>query len=338
MKKRNSVLLFLLSAILSLFSLFALIGCHKTAAVSPISRTGLYFDTVISVTVYDSAHEYALEECFRLAQHYENLLSTTAEGSDLWNINHAGGSPVPVSEETFYLLQRALAYARLTDGRVDLTVAPLSALWNFSSDNSASHEVPSDAEIAQCISHINYNNLILSSEENTVTLTDSQAAIDLGFIAKGFIADKMKAYLVQEHIPSALINLGGNVLTVGSKPDGTSYTIAIQKPFADSGEAVTALSVSDRSIVTSGIYERYFEKDGTLYHHILDTKTGYPVENELYSVTILSSSSLEGDALSTACLLLGTEEGLKLIHSLPDTEALFIEKNGTLTYSEGFPK
>lgn len=325
--------LLLLSLVFLLLS-----GCRKTPSVSPVSRTGFYFDTVISITVYDSAYEYALEECLLLAEKYEQLLSTTVEGSDIWNINHASGLPVAVAEDTYYLLQRAMDYAALTDGRVDLTVAPLSSLWNFSTMNSDSHELPSPEDISQCISHVNYKNVILSPEERSVTLTDPQASIDLGFIAKGFIADKMKEYIVQEKILSALINLGGNVLTIGAKPDGSPYTIAVQKPFAASGEAVTAVSATDCSVVTSGIYERYFEQDGTLYHHILDTKTGYPAETSLTGVTILSSSSLDGDALSTACLILGKEEGLKLIASLPDTEALFIEKSGTLTYSEGFPK
>lgn len=312
---------------------FLLTGCERKE--TPLTKTGFYFDTVISITLYDTSKAYALEHCFELASFYENLLSRTVEGSDVWNINQAEGAGVAVHEETAFLIEKACFYAALTDGLIDPSIAPLSALWNFSSEHPAPRTPPSEAEISSLLPHIDYRSIQLDGQ--TVTLLDPSASIDLGFIAKGYIADRLKEYLISENIEHALINLGGNVLAIGSKPDGSAYTIGIQKPFAEAGTAVTAVSVTGRSVVSSGIYERYFEKDGTLYHHILNPVTGYPVENELAAVTILSDSSLDGDALSTACLLLGTKKGMALISTMPDTEALFIDKDGNLTYTSGFP-
>lgn len=330
MKKKLCVLLsFFLVLICSLN------GCGK--ATGPITKTGFYFDTVISITIYDSSKEYTLEHCLELAAHYESLFSPTLEGSDIWNINHSKGTPVTVDAETAFLIEKALSYASLTDGLLNPAIAPLTSLWDFSSEAIAdTHTVPADKDIREKLKHTDYKKILL--EDKTVRLLDEQASIDLGCIAKGYIADKLKEYLQEEQVQSALINLGGNVLAVGNKPDTSPFVIGIQKPFAESGTAATTVSISDSSAVTSGIYERYFEQNGTLYHHILDPQTGYPVANDLASVTILSPSSTDGDALSTSCLLLGPEKGMELIESLPNIEALFITKDGELHYSSGFPK
>lgn len=151
-----------------------------------------------------------------------------------------------------------------------------------------------------------------------------QAGIDLGAIAKGYIADQVKTYLKKQGIKHAIINLGGNVDVIGTKPDGSKYNIGIQKPFDESGEAITSVQLKDQTVVTSGIYERYFKKNGKLYHHILDPRTGYPCENNLYSVSIITDSSTKADALSTTCFLLGYEKGMELIQSMDGVEAIFI--------------
>ena len=161
-------------------------------------------------------------------------------------------------------------------------------------------------------------------EGNTVTLKDPNSAIDLGGIAKGYIADKLKEYLESEGIKHAIINLGGNVLTLGGKLNGEPFRIGIQKPFDESGAPITSVEATDLSVVSSGNYERYFEVDGKIYHHILNPKTGMPYDNHLYGVTILSKTSVDGDALSTVCYSLGLEKGMELIKSLDGVEALFI--------------
>ena len=182
--------------------------------------------------------------------------------------------------------------------------------------------------MAEAVTHIDYH--CIKVEGNTVTLTDPEARIDLGGIAKGYIADRLKEYLKDEGIEHALIDLGGNMLTLGRRYDGNDFRIGIQKPFADTGTAMAVVSVNDKSVVTSGDYERYFEKDGVIYHHILDPDTGYPVQNDLDQVTIISDQSVDGDALSTTCFAMGLEDGLELIRSLDGIEAVFVTKDGEM--------
>jgi thiamine biosynthesis lipoprotein len=317
--------------IIILSCIFLLTGCTRNT--EPFTQTGFYFDTVIQVTLYDSQDSSVMDGCFSLAETYENMLSATVEGSDIWRINHSEGAPVTVSDDTAFLLQKALDYARLTDGTVDPTILPVSSLWDFGSDSTP--HIPEESALKNALTHVSYSNVILN--DNTVYLKDPDAAIDLGFIAKGYIADQMKEYLLSEGITSACINLGGNVMLIGSKPDGSAFKIGIQKAFADEGETSAVVSVSDTSVVTSGIYERYFYEGDTLYHHILDTKTGYPVENNITSVTIICASSVDADALSTTCFCLGVEKGAALLDTLPDTEYLFLLNDGTQYASEDFP-
>lgn len=318
-----------------------LTGCTRNT--EPISRTGFYFDTVIHITLYDTEDISVLDGCFDLAEKYENLFSATKEGSDVWNINHSGGEAVTVSMETFSLLDTALDYAIMTHGAVDPTVRPLSELWDFGSEDDT--HVPEETAIEDALSHVSYKNVrfgdALYSETDaalykTIILSDPEAAIDLGFIAKGYIADQMKEYLLSQGVESACISLGGNILVIGEKPDGSPFRIGIQEPFAPEGTALDTVEVRDTSVVTSGIYERYFYEGNTLYHHVLDTSTGYPVENELAGVTILCETSVKADALSTACLCMGLEEGRQFLDSYPDIEYLLFTRDGTVYYSDRF--
>lgn len=327
-----------LSGILILLgSLFLFCGCQRES--EPISCTGFYFDTVIQVTVYDDSSSSVLDGCLELADKYEALFSVSIEGSDLWRINHSASAPVAVSEETAVLLETALRYAELTNGKIDPTIFPVSSLWNFGEEKNSSG-IPSKETLEEALTHVDYHTVSVSrsSGQYFVSLADPDAGLDLGFIAKGYIADRMKDYLLSEGVSSACINLGGNVLTLGSKPDHSPFRIGIQKPFAEDGTPITVIPLTDASLVSSGNYERYFYQGDILYHHILDPSTGYPVNNSLTGVTILSESSVEGDALSTTCFCLGLEEGMKLIESLENTEAVFITKDNTLHYSSGFPQ
>lgn len=314
-----------------------------TRNIDPISRTGFYFDTVIQITLYDTEDESVLNGCFALAEKYENLFSATKEGSDVWKINHADGKAVTVSEETVKLLVTAADYANRTEGRIDPTIRPVSELWDFGSEGEA--HVPEDHAIREALSHVSCDNIRFGtapSDETgesvyrTVTLTDKKAAVDLGFIAKGYIADRMKEYLLSQNVKSACISLGGNVLAIGEKPDGSPFRVGVQEPFAETGTTLTAVEIHDTSVVTSGIYERCFYEDGVLYHHVLDTATGYPVDNELASVTIICESSTRADALSTSCLCLGLEDGQKFLDAEEDVAYLLITKDGAQYRSEDF--
>ena len=328
-----------------LFCIWALViflssGCARN--VSPVSQTDFFFDTVITITLYDTENigskgcDEILSSCFSLCETYEKMLSRTVKGSDIWNINHAAGTPVTVHPETARLLKKSLYFCAQTDGLVDITIAPVSDLWNFSSNNLLEmqpHDIPSHTRLQSLLSHVDYH--AVHVDGNLVTLADPEASIDLGCIAKGYIADQLKAHLISQGITSALINLGGNIQTIGSKPDGSAYMLGIQKPFDTAGTLIATLPVTDASLVSSGIYERYFKAEDILYHHLLNSKTGMPVENELLGVTILADSSADADVLSTAAFLLGLDEGMEYIESFPDTEAVFITKDYELHPSSG---
>ena len=330
LKRRNiRITIFLLSV--SVLLLFC--GCQKNPSQMSISDVGFYFDTVVEIKLNGTEDESILKECFDLMAEYESLLSRTREGSDVWKINHSAGTPVSVSEDTVSLIRLARKYYDLSDGAFDITIAPYVTLWDFQNNPGT---IPTKDELTAASKHVGFENVQVSG--NTVTLADPETQIDLGGIAKGFIADRLKEYLTKEGIESAWINLGGNVLTIGMKPDKSPWKIGIRKPFGAATETAAVICVSGKSVVTSGTYERYFEKDGTIYHHILEPKTGEPVQNHLYSVTILSDSSADGDALSTTCFVLGKEDGLALVESLDGIEAMFITDEQELIYSSGFPQ
>lgn len=303
-------------------------GCKKTT--DPITKTSFKLNTVVTITIYDSSDVSLLDNALALCDTYENLFSRTRETSELYQINQ--GLKRELSPETEELLEIALSYNRLSNGLFDPSIGPVSSLWDFHAEDPT---VPEDALIQAALPLVNAKNLHLSN--HTITM-DTGMMLDLGAISKGYIADRIKEYLIEQGVKSAVIDLGGNVLCIGSRPDGTPFQIGIRQPFQDINMAATVLSITDQSVVTSGIYERCFEENGVLYHHLLDPATGYPCDNELASVTILSDHSVDGDALSTSCFLMGMEQGMELIDSLPDVYAIFITREGELTYSEGFPR
>ena len=289
---------------------FLLTGCSTKDQSQSLSMTGTYFDTVVKIEVW-GADSKIMDGCKDICEKYEQLLSPTIDSSEISQINQAQGASVSVSKETADLIELGKYYGDLSGGKFDITIASASDLWNF--HDNADHSIPDAGQLAEAVTHINYKNIEVNG--TTVTMSDPYAKIDLGGIAKGYIAD---------------INLGGNILTLGGKTDGSNFRIGIQKPFAEDGTVMAVLPVSDKSIVSSGNYERYFKKDGKIYHHIIDPSTGYPIENNLNQVTIISDKSVDGDALSTTCYALGLDEGLKLIRSMDNIEAVFITDDNTI--------
>lgn len=309
-------------------------GCSGMSKERNLTYTDTLYDTVISVKILDPADEDVLKGCEKLCKKYDTLFAMENEESDIYKINHAKGKPVEVSEDTITLLKKGIYYGELSRGAFDITIGAVSQLWDFTGEDP---KVPSSKKLAAARGHVNYKNIVI--RDNTVMLSDAKSAIDVGAIAKGYIADRLKEYLEEEGVHHAVINLGGNVLTVGNKPDGSNYNIAIQKPFAESGTAITSVEVDDKSVVSTGIYQRYFKTDkGKLYHHILDPATGAPCKNNLYSVTIITDSSLTADALSTTCFLLGYTDGMKLIDQLDNVDAVFITDDNEIHYSKNFQK
>lgn len=323
--------------------LFVMLCSGCAGSPKKVSKSGFYFDTIITVTLYGTEDGTYIDHCFALASEYEHKLSNTLPDSEITNINENAGQFVSVSSDTLELIQAGMHYGELSGGKFDITIGKLSGLWNISEiaknsqddDNKAAPSVlPNAGDVEEALSHVDYQNIII--EQNQVMLADPGAAIDLGGIAKGYIADRMREYLRGKGITAGIINLGGNVLTLGEKADHATYSIGIQKPFADSGELLGVIKVKDASVVSSGVYERYFRVDRKLYHHILDTDTGYPAENDLTQVTIISPYSIDGDALSTTCFVLGLADGMALAESLDGIEAIFVTEDGSLHFTSGF--
>ena len=332
MKTKTTIFSYKLTCSLLAFFLFfcsfSSVGCGRSK--EPVSKSDFYFNTVITITLYGEENASYIDDCFKLASHYENLFSNTIADSDISKINNANGTPVTVDDDTIELLQKGIYYGDLSQGQFDITIGKLSSLWDFPNNSGT---VPSESDIEATLSTIDYH--AIDIDGNEVSLSNPDAMIDLGGIAKGYIADKMKDYLNEKDITSGMINLGGNVLTLGDKPDGSNYNIGIQKPFSDDGTAIASVEVSDETVVSSGVYERYFYVGDNFYHHILNPKTGYPYDNNLLGVTIICPKSVDGDGLSTTCFALGLEDGMKLIESLDDTEAVFITDDYELHTTSG---
>lgn len=350
----KSIRLYTPAILLAILNALLLSSCAGLSGDSPVTRTGFAFDTVVSITIYDSAKRGVLDKCFEMCESYEQLFSARREDSEVWQINHGGGRPVPVSFETASLIQTALFWCEQSGGMLDLTLFPVAEEWHISEQMARMSEnpdyqyyIPDDDTLSKVLEHVDYRNAVIydadgravgyeetlsESASYSVQLLDSDAAIDLGFIAKGYIADRLKEFMRAQGIKSGIISLGGNILLIGAKPDGSAFNVGIQKPFGGLGESITTVQRADASIVSSGCYERYFSVgDGKsaprIYHHIFDAKTGMPVENDLFGVTVISASSAQCDALSTYCYILGLDKGLELIRSLDGAEAVFVTRD-----------
>lgn len=363
MKKRISAVLGVI-----VFGLILLILARRENSPlqkDAITLTDYKLNTYVAVTIYDKNKEYVLEECMTLCDRYELLFSRTNPNSELYKLNNG---LLPCSKDGYYTVSSDLydvisigkKYAELSNNAFSIAMEPLTSLWNFT---DGSNTIPSDKKINTALSLVNSNAILLRapnqvafSKEGTLYTLDTPVnggmGIDLGAIAKGYIADRIKEYLLSQDVDSALIYLGGNVLCVGSKTNtddssftfhhnsasgkSTPFTVGIEKPFATNSETAATLKVTDTSVVTSGTYQRYFEQDGHLYHHLLDSTTGYPLENGLTAVTIVTNSSTDADALSTTCFSLGLEKGLELLESLDYVDGFFITEDGKYHYTEGF--
>lgn len=317
--------------IFSLVIIVTLLLCGCKDIITDYSKSGFAFDTVIEITVYDNNKEHAesvLNSCMDLCNYYDSLFNINNPSSDIFKINESGGETVKVSKDTIDIIKRSVYYSEISGGIFDITIEPLYELWDF---NNSSHEnIPDNDSILKELENVNYKSIEISESDKTVTVPKG-LKINLGAIAKGYIADKLKEFLKENDIECALINLGGNILTFGEKPDKKSFNIGIQKPFSNTGEIITTVEANNKSVVTSGIYQRYFEYDGKIYHHIINPFTGYPAENNLASVTIISDSSTDADALSTICMLLGEEKANDFLKTIGSVSAVLIDKGGNIT-------
>lgn len=321
-KSINRILIFAAITALIVSLSTGLKGCFKQT----LSRTFFAADTVCTITVYDKNNEKALDGAVDLVCRLSDMLNCKNEDSELWKLNKKGEMKNP-SAELLEVINRGIYFSKQSKGVFDISVKPLSILWDFKNET-----VPHKTDISEALTKINYKNIEVS--EKSITLKDD-AEIDLGAIAKGYIADKTIYFLEENGVKSGIINLGGNVAVIGKK-QGKDFSVGIQNPFKE--YLAATVNCSDMSVVTSGIYQRYFKKDGNIYHHLLNTKTGYPENNGLYSVTIISPSATSADALSTLCFLLGKEKGMEYIENIKDTEAVFITENYEIYLTSGLKK
>ena len=313
------------------FFILMLSGCLKENN-REMSTSAVMMDTVINITVYGGGDRNILNSCIALCEKYDKMFSRTREDSELYRVNAelSQSGEAYASEELCTMIRNALQIGDLSDGAFDITIGAVSSLWDFTATEP---KLPEDKDIKDALGRVSYLNV--SVTDNRITAKKG-TRLDLGAIVKGYIADRLKDYLIGNGVSHAIVNLGGNVLCVGGNADGEPFRIGIRKPFSQYGETSAILEIDDQSAVTSGAYERYFTLDGITYHHILDPKTGYPAASDIQSVTIICKQSELGDALSTTCFILGLDRAVNLIESMEGVYAMFIDDKGSIISSDGF--
>lgn len=284
--------------------------------------SGYYFDTYNVITA--DADEDLLQEALNSCAIFEHELNRWEEGSDVWLINQNKEQPTKVSDDTVRILRTAEAVREVSCGAFNVLVGDLVNLWNFKNQDP---QLPDPVLLEQEVQEA--ADSFYSIHGNKASLY-GEGSMDLGGIAKGYITDRIADFLRKKGVQHALLNFGGNIVTIGPKEDGTPWTIGLQTPDGERQKDYWAAVTSvDSTVVTSGVYERGFEKNGKWYHHILDPKTGYPVENNLLTVTIVAKDSMMADALATAAFVMGPERGLPMVHKM-GAKAVFLDKAGNV--------
>lgn len=312
-----------ISAMLS--ALLFLTGCSAESSPEPVQGTFFAMDTMMDFTIYGESG--LIDQSESLIASLESLVSVTDTGSELYAINQTGSGTLTGKASS--LMEQALEICRRTDGALDLSIYPIVRAWGFT---TGSYQVPDEAEIQALLPLVDYRKIQYDAADGDVTLPEGMK-IDLGSVAKGY-AGQLVAQMLREHgVQSALLNLGGNVQTVGAKPDGSPWQIGIKDPQGE--DAMMVLSVEDQAVVTSGGYERYFEQDGQTYWHIMDPSTGHPADSGLISVTIVGDEGVVCDGLSTALFVMGLEKAADLWAQSCDFEAVFVTASGEVYITEG---
>lgn len=309
-------------------------GC---GGVEKIEKSSYYMDTICSITIYDMEDmseenaNAAIDSAFGLCADLEALISATVETSDVYRVNQAGGKAVDCDDATIELLQMGKDYGDLSGGKFDITLGQVTDLWDFHGEHPA---VPSASDVEKALAAVDYQQIQISG--NKVSMANPEGKINLGGIGKGFIADRAAGHLESLGVHSAIVNFGGNIVAIGSNGKNP-FKIGIKDPNSESGDILGAVTVEDATVVTSGVYERCFEQDGKTYHHILDVETGYPVDSDVLSVTLVAPKGYSGvcDALSTTCLIYGVEDGMKLIEGADNVDAIFVNRDGEILMTSG---
>lgn len=322
---------YILTVMIGITAMTVLSSCankENTVKGQPDQSTQEIFamDTYMSLTAYGSNSEEAVNKAVQEINRLDAMFSVGNADSDVTKLNENGSGEV--SEETAFIMNRAMQVSEKTNGAFDITVYPLMELWGFTTKN---YRVPESSEIAEALKGVSYTNVSVNGQQ--VALTGG-SSIDLGGIAKGYTSLRVIQIMKDCGIEHAIVNLGGNVQVLGTKTDGSDWRVAIQNP-ASENSYLGILSTKDKAVITSGGYERYFEQDGQVYHHIIDTQTGYPSDSDLTSVTIVYSDGTTADALSTALFAMGLD-GAKELYRSGDIDFDMILFDGSRVYvSEG---
>jgi len=320
------------AAIFLILLLFLLSGCNDRD-IQEVRDTDFALGTTCSVTLFGEKERQYLKPALEVAMDVEEKMSVRLEDSEISHINaRAGDGFAEVSDGTFALVRRAVDFAEMSNGVFDPTVGPLVALWDI---GSGDERVPEDEAVDKALTLVDFRDVLFDEEEMRIGLKRPGMSLDLGAIAKGYAADRMVEYLKGQGVPYGIINLGGNVFAFGKKYGDTAWRIGIQTPDKERGRYLGILEIQNSAVVTSGKYERYFISDGRRYHHILDTESGYPVENGLSSVSIVSTDATAADALSTLVFGLGLEKGLRLCEELEYAEAIIVTEENMVYTSSG---
>ncbi len=296
----------------------------------PVSRDIFAMDTYMTITAYGENGEAALDAGETRINELDELLSTGSESSEVTLLNQKGEGVL--SEDTKHLMEASLTLYEETEGAFNIAIYPLMSLWGFPTQE---YKVPTDEEIASILPVTDLTYLNYEHVTGEVIFEIDGMAIDFGGIAKGYTSNSLMEIFKENGVEHALVNLGGNVQTLGTKPDGSFWNVAIRTP-DDTGDILCVVQVADEAVITSGGYERYFEEDGVTYHHILDPKTGKPADSGLTSVTIVSQNGTIADGFSTAMFVAGKEKAIELWRSSSeDFEMVLVEDDGSISATEG---
>lgn len=329
--KKNKYMIFI--SIIMVCVIFLCSCVNKYSSVEPIAKTEYMLGTICTITVYDGKKDTAIDKAFNRIKEIENKMSVNKSGTELDKVaDSAGKNFVKVSDDTFYVLKKGKYYSEKSSGAFDITIGPLVKLWGIGTDHA---KLPSRQEIDEKKVLVNYKELILDERNHKVMLERQGMSLDLGGIAKGYSADEAARILKEEGIKHAIINLGGNVVVINNNINGKPWNIGIQNPFEDNGKEMGVIKVTDKTVVTSGIYERYLEKNGKKYHHILNPFTGYPMDNNLASVTLVTDVSIDADAMTKNIFYLGVDKGINYVKTIKGLDAIFVTKDKKVYVTNG---
>lgn len=340
MNKRKS-----LTAALLVMLILLIAACGKTEKADtpkinekPYSDEQFLLGTYVQIRIYDDGKEDVLDKAFARVKELGDKITVNQNGSEIDEINQqAGIKPVKVSDDIYPLLKRAYEYSSDSEGGFDMTIGPITQLWHIGFDDARK---PSQEEIDEGLKLVNYQKVKLNDKDKTVYLEEKGMQLDLGAIAKGFITDEVVKVLKDNDVTTAIVDLGGNVYVLGNSPRGekAEWNVGIQDPNKARNTVIGTIKESNKTLVTSGIYERYLKADGKTYHHLFDPKTGYPFDNDIAGVTIVTDKSIDGDGLSTAVFAMGVKKGLEYAESLKNVDTIFVTKEDKVYVSRDIEK